>query len=182
MKTIITGLLIFVVLGCSSSEKVTQQNKCPEIYKNDFTEIRNEKYETVYNKDTITFNEIRFECVYSSLYTKKVMFDKFGKWNKTVYPSNKKQPILIWKEVDLFSNGKKYDVFTNGNEGRKHIYAAVMVFDESEADLLAMDSPERENLTNYFAALLKSHDTENTDFYEIYWKMVDPEKWERIKG
>tara|TARA_B110000211_G_scaffold230548_1_gene290279 strand:+ start:592 stop:1200 length:609 start_codon:yes stop_codon:yes gene_type:complete len=182
MKPAFFIILLLFIFSCSSSQKVVEKDKCPKIYKNKYTEILNEKYETVYKNDTIQYNEIRFECVYSAFYTHKIMFDKFGKWDKEIYPSNKKHPILVWEKVDLFSNGKKYNVYTNGIEECKHIYASVMIFNENDIDLLNNESPEKERLTNYFADLIKKHKTEKKDFYEVYWKMVDPEKWKRIKS
>jgi hypothetical protein len=176
MKETLLIISLLLIFSCSTSQKVIKEEKCPEIYKNKYTEILNEKYETIYNKDTISFNEIRFECVYSALYTHKIMFDKFGKWDKTIYPSNKKHPILVWEKVDLYSNGKKYNVYTNGTEEHKHIYASVMVFDENDTDLLVNESLEKESLTSYFAELIIKHKTEKKDFYNVYWTMVDPER------
>lgn len=80
---------------------------------------------------------------FSAGYTHKVMYDKFGKWDKAIYPSNKKSPILLWEKVDLFSNGEKYNVYTNGTEEWKHINASVMIFDENENDMLSMESSEK---------------------------------------
>ena len=167
-------LLTFITLGCDvTSQNTVKEEKCPKIYKYNFTEIRNENYKTTTNNDTISLNEIRFECVYSSFNTHKVMYDKFGKWNKAISVNNKKHPILVWENVDLFSNGKKYNVYTSGIEEWKHIYASVMVFDEKENDLLSNDSSEKEKLTNYFANLIKHIKYGNVDFYETYWKTVN---------
>jgi hypothetical protein len=181
MKPIYFTFLIFIVFSCSSSQKIIKKERCTKIYKNGYTKILNEKYETISVNDTTTFNEVRFECVYSALYTHKVMFDKFGKWDKAIYTNNKKHPILMWKKVDLFSNGKKYNVFTNGIEEWEHIYASVMVFDENETDLLSNDSSEKEGLTNYFADSIKNLEGDKKDFYEVYWKMVDPKRWKKLK-
>ena len=171
--TLIT--LVLIILSCSSSQKAVKDEKCPKIYKNSFTKILNEKQKTVLNNDTISFNEIRFECVHSSFYTHEVMFEKFGKWDQAIYPSSRKHPILMWEKVDLFSDGKKYIVFTNGIEEWKHIYASVMVFDENEIDLLSDNSKEKEKLTNFFAESIKNLNTKEKFFYELYWKMVDPD-------
>ncbi len=174
--------MFFIVLSCSSSQKVVKETKwCPKIYENDFTEILNEKYKTINNNDTISYNEVRFECVNSALYTHKIMYDKFGKWNNAIYPSNRKHPILMWEKIDLFSNGKEYTILTNGLEEWKHIYASVMVFDKNETDLLSNSSEEKEAITNLFTDFIKNHNTEKKDFYEIYWKMVDPNRWKTIK-
>lgn len=180
MKYILTTVCLSFLLSCAS-HKATKDNKCPKIYKNDFTTILHEKYKTVYNNDTIAFNEIRFECVYSALYTHKVMYDKYGKWNKEIFPSNSKHPILMWENIDLFSNGKKYTVLTNGVEEWQHIYASVMIFDDAKTDVLSDASPVKVSLTNLFADLIKSHNTEKNDFYETYWNLVDPKRLEYLK-
>jgi hypothetical protein len=167
-------LLLFIALSCATTPKtIVSEDKCPKIYKNNFTEILTEKNKTIRDNDTATYNEIRFECVFSAFYTHKVMYDKFGKWDKALFLKNKKHPILLWENVDLFSNGKKYNVITDGIEEWKHIYASVMVFDEKENDLLSNDLNEKEKLTNYFADLIKHHKNGKVDFYEIYWKTVN---------
>lgn len=180
MKYIFIITSLITLLSCTS-QKVVKENKCHKFYKSDFTEILNEKYKTVYKQDTLSFNEIRFECVYSALYTHKVMYDKFGKWNKEIFPSNRKHPFLIWENVDLFSNGKKYTVMTNGLEEWKHIYASVMVFDNDENNLLLDSSTEKNAITFFFADLIKNNDTEKKDFYEVYWQIVNSKQWKQVK-
>ena len=182
MRILYLLLFLLCIFSCSSSQNVKKRTKCSKIYKNKFTEILNEKYKVIYENDTIIYNEVRYECVFSALYTKKVMFDKFGKWDKAIYPSNKKHPILKWESIDLFDNGEKYTIMTDGLEEWKHIYASIMVFDEKETDLLSENSPEKQKLTNYFAQLLKNQNLEKKDFYEVYWKMVDPNRWEIMKS
>lgn len=180
MKYIFIIASLIILLSCTS-QKVVKENKCHKFYESNFTEILNEEYKTVYKQDTLSFNEIRFECVYSALYTHKVMYDKFGKWNKEIFPSNRKHPILLWENVDLFSNGKKYIVMTNGLEEWKHIYASVMVFDNNGIDLLLDSSTEKDAITFFFADLIKNLDNEKKDFYEVYWKIVNSNRWEQIK-
>lgn len=181
MKGFYLITLLLLTISCSSSQRAAKRDKCPKIYKNNYTKILNEKYKTIYNKDTVTYNQIKFECVYSSFYTHKVMYDKFGKWDNVIYPSNNKYPILMWEKVNLFSDGKEYTILTTGIEEWKHIYASVMVFDKNEVDLLSADSKEREKLTNYFANLIKNQNLEKKDFYELFWKMVDPDYWKTIE-
>ncbi|MFV8365493.1 hypothetical protein [Flavobacterium sp. XS1P27] len=176
MKETLLIISLFLIFSCSTSQKIVDKAICSQYFENKYTEILDKKYETIFNKDTITYNEIRFECAYSALYTHKVMFDKFGKWDKAIYPNNKKYPILVWEKVDLYSNGKKYNVYTNGTEEWKHIYASVMVFDENGTDLLSKESPEKENLKNYFSELIKKQNSKKKDFYKVYWTMVDPER------
>ncbi|WP_053992272.1 hypothetical protein [Mangrovimonas sp. TPBH4] len=179
MKYILTSICLSLLLTCAS-HKATKDNKCPKIYKNDFKEILHEKYKTVYNNDTIAFNEIRFECVYSPFSTHKVMYDKYGKWNREIFPSNSKHPILVWENIDVFSNGKKYTILTNGLEEWKYVYASVMVFDENETDQLSDTSPVKVSLTNFFADLIQNNNSENEEFYEIYGNLIHPKQPESI--
>jgi len=181
MKGIYLTIIFSIFLSCSSSQKAIKETKCPKIYKNKFTEILNEKYVTVNGKDTTKINEIRYECVYSAFYTHKAMYDKYGKWDKEIFPSNRNRPILMWNNIDLLSNGKKYTVLTNGLEEWKHIYASVMILDEEERDVLTEQTEEKIALTNFFGELIKNHNPKKKDFYEVYWKMVDPKRWEQIK-
>jgi hypothetical protein len=102
------------------------------------------------------------------------MYDLYGKWNKEIYPSNRKHPILMWEKIDLFSNGKEYTILTNGLEERKQIYASVMVFDDTETDLLSETSAEREAITNLFTDFFENKNNKKKDFYEVYWNMIGP--------
>lgn len=36
------------------------------------------------------------------MYTKKGMYDRFGKWNQEIYLKEQIYPILIWNIVKLF--------------------------------------------------------------------------------
>lgn len=59
--------------------------------------------------------------------------------------------------------------------------ASVMVFHENEKDVL-MESTDMKNAVSIlFAELIKNNKSTKKDFYEVYWKMVDPERWETIK-
>ncbi|NLN26106.1 MAG: hypothetical protein GX163_10790 [Bacteroidetes bacterium] len=180
MKAIYVSILFSVFLSCASSPK-TAKGKCPKIYENDFTEILNDVYITIHEKDTLRINEIRYKCVYSSFYTHKAMYDKYGKWDKAIFPNNRNYPILMWHNIDLFSNEKKYTVLTNGLEEWEHIYASVMVLDENENDILAAPTEEKIALTNLFGDLIKNNNLNKRDFYEAYWKMVDPKRWREIE-
>lgn len=164
----------FILLSCSSS-KAVEGKKCPKIYKNDFAKISNEEYKTIYKNDTIAYNELRYECVFNPFYIQKGMYDRFGKWDKEIYPSNRKQPILMWKNVDLFQNGKNYTVMANSFEGEERgIYASVMVFDSHEVDLLSDSSSEKEILKKYFSDLIKSNDPKKEGFNKAYRENVNP--------
>ena len=180
-KALFKFISIFVLISCSSGKTAMGEKKCDQIFETGFSEIIHTKYSTVVDKDTIDISEIRYQCVYGSMYSTKVMFDKFGKWDAVIYPNNDAHPFMLWKNVSLFEDDKLYNVYTKGLEAKNEIYTSFLVLDENENDLLDENSEEREKLTIYFADLLKNQDVNRREFYEIYWTTVDPEHWVQLK-
>lgn len=168
-KIIKTSLILFLLtmFNCASSNS-TFKYKCSKFYKNNFKTTTIKKYKTIFNKDTIAFNEIRYGCVNTAFKTSKIMFDKFGKWDKEIYPTNLNSPILLWEKVDLFSNGIEYKVYTNGDEKKGNIYASIMIFDGNNNDLLTEKSLEKSKFINYFGNLIKENKHKGDDFYREF--------------
>ncbi|NCO63312.1 MAG: hypothetical protein GW839_03275 [Flavobacteriales bacterium] len=173
-------IIFFFIVACVSNRKVVK--RCPNFFVNDFTEVLIKEHKTTEEKDIIIVNELRFECVFSALYSHKVMYDKFGAWDEVIYPAKIIHPVLSWKNVDLFSNGEKYNVFTYGVEEWKHIYVSVVVLDENENDLLNSTSNKKDVLIKYFTNMIKNNNAEKVGFYEKYWSQIDPKRWEWIKS
>ena len=94
----------------------TDNPNAPYIYKNGFLNYDIIKTPLTVKNNTINLNELRFNAVLSAMYTKKVMYDKFGKWAKEIRPNNKTHPILLWENVKLFENENKlFNVYANGD-------------------------------------------------------------------
>jgi hypothetical protein len=167
-------LLTYFITGCYTAKNTTTEVVCPTIYERDFTKIVDEKFNTNYNGETVSYNEIRFLCVNSALYTQKIMYDNFGRWDKVSNANKIEDQLLIWDDVDLFGDGQKFKVIAGGVEAYKMIYASVMVFDENEADLLASDSSEREKIIKYFSKAIRKLNVKNDDFYTDYYQTFDP--------
>ncbi len=175
---IITALIL---ISCASTNKVTEK-RCKSILKNDYQNILEDKFESVVNNDTIYLNEVKYECVYTAFYTKKGMYDRFGRWNQEIYPNGKTHPILLWKDVKLFPNDTtEFIVAAYGKESNKTTYASVLVFDKQNKDLLTEKSEYKTKLIDYFSDMIKTNDSEKKDFYEAYWTTVDPLHWEVIR-
>jgi hypothetical protein len=178
---ILLVVLSAAFIGCSSVP-VKEEKKCYKILKNNFSEIQEAKFVSVVNKDSLFLNEVRYICVYSSMYTKKGMFDRFGKWNKVIYPQKNTHPILVWENVALFpADPTLFTVAALGLESRSTIYASMLVFDQNKEDMLQENSPYKTKLIDYFGEMIKSDDSLKSNFYETYWKMVDPVMWELMK-
>ena len=180
-KNIFTITIILILFSCSSTTKVNEK-RCNSILKNDYKTILEEKFESVVNNDTIFLNEVKYECVYTAMYIKKGMYDRFGKWNQEIYPKGQNHPILLWNNVKLFPNDTtEFIVAANGLENTETIYASVLVFDKKNRDLLSDESELKTKLIYYFSDMIKTNNEQKRDFYEIYWKTVDPIRWAEIK-
>lgn len=182
MKNSIFTIIIALLLISCSSTKIKTEKRCKLILKNDYKTILEEKLESVVDNDTIVLNEVKYECMHTAMYTKKGMYDRFGKWNKEIYPKGRNHPILLWNNVKLFPNDTtEFIVAANGLESVETIYASVLVFDKKNKDLLSDESEYKTKLIDYFSEMIKTNNSKKEDFYEIYWKTVDPKLWEQIK-
>ncbi|WP_298422290.1 hypothetical protein [uncultured Kordia sp.] len=163
-------------------KRLSAKASCQQILKNDYSQIIMDNFASVVNNDTLYINEVKYRCVHSASYTKKVMFDRFGKWHKVAFPdNNSRHPNLIWNNVKLLDDvDKKFTVVTRGEESRQTIYASVMIFDENGNDMLAENSTLRFRLIELFGYYIKENKNDRT-FFDAYWKMVDKKQWNEIK-
>lgn len=163
-------------------KRLSTKASCQKIIKNGFSQIIYDQFASVINNDTLFVNEIKYRCVHSALYTKKVMYDRFGMWDKAVITERgKRYPNLIWKDIKLFTDlDKKFTVIARGVESRQTIYASIMVFDEEGNDMLTKDSAFQFRLVEFFGYLIKQN-SNNRDFYDVYWKKIDENQWNEIQ-
>lgn len=120
-------------------------------------------------------NELKFNHTYSSFYTRKSMFDKYGNWDKAIFIKGASKPYLVWENINLFkSNNKKYTIIaggfesTNSKRDEDRIYASVFVFDENGNDCLQdKDSVLAKQIITFFSDGIKSL-TNSNEFYEKF--------------
>lgn len=172
MKKVYTFAFIFSLISCISPKEAYKNGECSKTYKSQFSEITTANYQKDFGDKNIDATELRYQCVHSTFYIKKVMFDTFGKWDAAFFPDDYHHPVLMWKNVDLFSNGKKYTVFANGKEEWQHIYTSVMVLDENDKDVLAQKDSATQKVENYYGNLIEKNKHDERKFYDIYWSMV----------
>lgn len=182
-----SGALILLIVGlisCSSKinfkldEKpvgkrhITENPNNPYIYEKGYKNFEIIKTKTIQNKDTSYVSELRFNAVFSALYSKKIMFDRFGKWTNQIYLNNERHPILIWENVKLFeTRDKRYSIAANGVESWEEMYTSFLVLDSNNKDCLAKSGSEKDSIVQFFSneiINLKS----NTNFSTEYWKIV----------
>lgn len=182
-KLTVLVLIIIGILSCSISKKVsykrnsigikqkTSNPNTPYIYKNGYLNFEIIPVLTVREKDSTYINELRFNAVFSAMYTKKLMFDKFGKWDEEIRPNNKWHPILVWKKRKLFDNeDKTYSIAAYGVESMEEMYASVIVLDDENQDCLTETSTKKDSLTYYFSNGIINLNS-SKKFYEVYREM-----------
>ena len=184
-KTIVLIVLILGVFSCTSTKtnsdkkkgvgvkQKTQNPNTPYIYKNGYLDYKIQPKLTVIENDSTYINELKFNAVFTAMYTKKLMFDNFGKWDKEIRPNNERHPILIWERKKLFENDNTlYSIAASGEETWEEIYASVIVYDNENKDCLSETYTKKDALINYFSDGIKNLKTDNT-FYDVYWDMVN---------
>jgi hypothetical protein len=168
-----TFIYSILLISCKASEKGVDE-KCPHYISKSIKNTKIDQFKYIVNEDTLTYNEVKFYCVYNtSCYTKKIMFDNFGKWNREIHSNGEKHPILLWEDIKLFEKDSTlFTIATLGDENIKTIYASFMAFDNEGNDLLK-NNIYKEKLINYFKNLIDNSNPDKGAFYETYWKSVN---------
>lgn len=190
MKKILLALPVFaLLLGCAvaspSKDAVgipqrTHNPNTPFIYKNGYANYTIVQIPTLMDKDTIKLNELRFHAVSGAGYTKKVMFENFGRWSKEIWFEGN-QNLLVWENVKLFEDEiELYTVSASGLESMEQMYASVIVFDAQNRDCLSNGSMKKEKVTGYFAQGIQNLSEDRT-FYDAYWEAVGRNTDRKIK-
>ena len=172
-------LTILVLFGCSDTRTIavyTKNPNTPVIYKNGFKDYGIVPILSVKGKDTIATNELRFNAVYSALYSGKLMYGRFGKWNKIIRDQDERNPLLIWENIPIFkNNNERYTVTTSGIESWGEMYTSVTVRNSKNEDCLSEKAAEKGALIQYFSEGIKSGD-KTEKFYNEYHKLERKEE------
>lgn len=106
---------------------------------------------SIFEKDSLYINELHLKKIHSSFDTKKLMYDKFGKWDKEVWPKNVRYPIFIWENIKLLNKEEAlFSIVATGIENINEYYASVMVYDSDNHDCFTENAHFRESLILYF--------------------------------
>ena len=123
-KLILLTIIIIGILGCSNLKEgfnyenevgiktETANPNIPFIYKNGYKNFEIKQILSLNKKDSIYVNRLCFNAVLSAMYTQRIMYNKFGKWDKEIWLSETEMPILIWEKRKLLaSQAELFTVF-----------------------------------------------------------------------
>ncbi|PKP14915.1 MAG: hypothetical protein CVU07_12425, partial [Bacteroidetes bacterium HGW-Bacteroidetes-23] len=114
MKKVILILIVINYISCSSTKKIQQKE---DTIKSTSTEYSIKTNYAIVDKDTITFNELRFYKINSALDSMKSMYIEFGPWNNTSNGLHQENITRkIWKNIKLFDNDEKFTIIADGKE------------------------------------------------------------------
>lgn len=133
------------------------------------------------------FFELNFFHTYSSFYTRKVMYEKFGNWDSYFKIKGQHKPFLIWKNVELFDNdNRKFTIIGGGyecttcKEDSNRIYASVFVLDEEGNDVLKKTNSEiSKKIIHFFSNGIKNLTNSNV-FYAKFYGLAEKRKLKRL--
>lgn len=209
MKETVLIIVLFIFISCSSTPRIEEYTpvssktehseiktsavpkttivktanpnlKYPFLHKNGFKDYEIVKSKYIKTSDSHYANELRFNATYSSFYTKKLMYDHFGNWNKNLFLSNgRRKNMLIWENVKLFDdNDQLFYVAAGGFENTDSVseeypvYSSVIVLDSNRNDCLSDKNIElKESIITFFSNGINNLNSDK-EFYDKYWKMV----------
>lgn len=182
-KQLVILLISAVILSCTATKTVkttdeavgikqkTSNPNNPYIYKNGYKNWEIKPNLIIQDADSTYLNELRFNAVFSAMYTQKLMFDKYGKWDKEIWLEGDSTPILIWENRQLIdSNPELFNVAATGTESITEMFASVNVFDSKKQDCFSQQYPAKDTLIHFFATAIRNLKSNHT-FYTQYWKL-----------
>ena len=180
---------IFTVLSLSACASKYDQNAnsishCKYSYQNGYEKVTNHKQKYIIEGDTLSLNVINFECAHTAFYTSRSMYKLYGDWDESVRLENDRfKTYLIWKEKDLFLDGKKFTIITCGQETKYGTTSSFMILDKQGRDLLVNDSQLKSKFVEFFSKEIKKKEDKktNTIFFQKYIKQFNPKYWRKYK-
>jgi hypothetical protein len=155
-----TILLLFSFCTVTKfSSKNEQQDLKVNTSKTDTFEIEN-------------FNQLRLVNIKSAIDSQKLMYLDFGMWDESRIGLHQKNiSQKIWKNIDLFKNGKTYTIIADGTETQEEYFTSFIIYDSDTNDCLKIGYPIREEIITYFQNKMKSIESINFD-YSILKKRI----------
>lgn len=175
MKYYLTICICFVLISCSSSIR-TNPRKCSKIPSNTYWGTFENQFSSQVKGYEYSGTLFSYDCVLTSFITKKVLYDAYGEWDDLFYLPKERHPIMIWKNRDVLHSGSSLTILATGEEDYENMHGSIMIFDDKGNDMLKTGAENRKQLIKFVGTLIKENDISKKEFYEIYWRQVNPSK------
>lgn len=112
----------------------------------------------------------KIESFETSLVTKKMLYDWFGKWDSVLQTED--DPItLVWTNRNVINEAnERFTLLAYSSESEEGLYGKVIVLTSKKQDALAFDSPFKEYL-NEFLKTVSRQKNNSKRFYKEYKKV-----------
>lgn len=112
----------------------------------------------------------KIESFETSLVTKKMLYDWFGKWDniaQTDYDST----ALVWTNRKVINEANEtFTLIASSSESEEGLYGSVIILTSKSQDALAFDSPFKEYL-NEFLKTISRKKSNSKRFFREYQKI-----------
>lgn len=163
-----TLIILLMLSGCKSFEERTYASMDSNMKRMNVPYMGS--FSVPLNNNIHDLNEIRYNNGGTALYTKKVMFDKFGMWDEEIMVEEESRlSVLVWKNKRLISGiEENFTVIASSMEGYDGMFGSFMVVDNNKKDQLKEAAPFRKELIFYLTNLLRTNDYSDNRFFEVY--------------
>lgn len=155
MKNIFIATFLFSISSCATT-KVTSINEKQNL------KINNVIIDTI---NIYNFNQLRLVNIKSALDSQKLMYLEFGMWNESRIGLHQKNiSQKIWKNIELFKNGKTYTIIADGTETSEDYFSSIIIYDSDNIDCLNPDYPLRDEIIAFFQNKIKENESKNFNY------------------
>lgn len=155
MKKVILILIVINYISCSSTKKADHKESK---IKSTSTEYGVTTNYAIVNKDTISFNELRFYKINSALDSMKSMYIEYGTWNNISNGLHQENITRkIWKNIKLFENDEKFTIIADGKESINEYFTSLIVFDSNGNDCFEENHPLKDKIVELFSQKIKKN-------------------------
>lgn len=110
------------------------------------------------------------ESFETSLVTKKMLYDWFGKWDSVIQTEDD-PTTLVWTNKKVINEANEaFTLIASGYESEEGLYGKVIVLTSKKQDALAFDSPFKEYL-NEFLKTVSRKQIKSKRFFKEYQKI-----------
>ncbi|WP_196895988.1 hypothetical protein [Aureivirga marina] len=115
------------------------------------------------------FTELKFSYnneVEKVIFSKKGVFDKFGKWDKDFYLNN--TSVYLWDNVKLFPNSDEiFSILAFGTDSPNFYTSSIIIFDSKGQDVIKTHPKWKNKIIDFYVDLVNNMDYSNRKFNNV---------------